>query len=165
MLHQGDEVLAAAAEGPIAKSARVPASPARRHAIREASGLPESFRHEMLSMELAQQFAALPPDEALADLILHLVASHHGHGRPFAPVSPDPSPPSVRATLGGIDLSLDSALRSSSPPAHRLDSGVAERFWRMTRRYGWWGLAYLEAVLRLADWYASNFALAQEEEA
>jgi CRISPR-associated endonuclease/helicase Cas3 len=118
----------------------------------------------MLSLEVVQRSVELPPDDLLADLVLHLVASHHGHGRPFAPVSLDPSPPSVRATLGGIDLSLDSALRASSPPAHRLDSGVAERFWRMTRRYGWWGLAYLEAVLRLADWYASNFVLAQEEE-
>jgi CRISPR-associated endonuclease/helicase Cas3 len=165
MLRQGDDVAAAAAEVPIAKSATVPASPARRQAIREASGLPENFRHEMLSMQLAHRFAELPQDEGLADLALHLIASHHGHGRPFAPVCLDRSPPDVHGVLGGTELVLHSTDRSASPPPHRLDSGIVERFWRLNRRYGWWGLAYLEALLRLADWYASNFALAERGDA
>jgi len=104
LLRQGDEVAAAAATEPIAKSATVPMSPARRRAIREASGLPEGFRHEMLSVELARRFAELPADDALADLVLHLVGSHHGHGRPFAPVAVDPSPPEVSGALSGTEI-------------------------------------------------------------
>jgi len=162
MLRQGDEVAAASATSPLAKSAFIPASPARRRAIWEASGLPENFRHEMVSLQLAQHFAPLPTDEHVVDLILHLVASHHGHGRPFAPVTVDPSPPGVSGRLGGLDIELEAQARVVAPP-HRLDSGIAERFWHLTRRFGWWGLAYLEAMLRLADWYGSSFVVEESD--
>lgn len=156
LLHGGDEVAAASAPAPLAKSAYIPASPARRRAIREAAGLPGNFRHEMLSVQLAEQFAGLPDDDRLADLVLHLVASHHGYARPFAPVVTDPSPPGVTGTLDDRPILLDATARTELVPPHRLDSGLADRFWRLVRRHGWWGLAYLEAVLRMADWYAST---------
>src|SRR5580765_2892797 len=46
--------------------------------------------------------------------------------------------------------------------AHRLECGVAAWFWRLTRRYGRWGLAYLEAILRPSDWKASKDEAAQK---
>jgi CRISPR-associated endonuclease/helicase Cas3 len=163
LLHNGDELRAISSDMPLAKSKRIPSSPARRRFIREASGLPPSFRHEMLSAELAARHAPLPDDPHAHDLVLHLIASHHGHARPFAPVSPDPSPPSVLGRLGTTRIAMSAEDRAAVPPAHRMDSGIPDRFWRLVRRYGWWGLAYLEAVLRLADWYASGTEKVDEE--
>jgi len=113
--------------------------------------LPRGFRHEMLSVQLAELSDTLPDEAHERDLVLHLIAAHHGHVRPFAPVVIDDEMPAVE--VHGIKLDGDA--RRSLIPSHRLDSGVAERFWSLTRRYGWWGLAYLEAVLRLADQQAS----------
>jgi CRISPR-associated endonuclease/helicase Cas3 len=158
LLHQGDELAAISADTPLAKSAFFPTSPERRSAMREASGLPENFRHEMLSTLIAERYASLPDDRDLADLFLHLVASHHGHARPFAPISADPGPPGIEGRFGGKGIVLSAEERARWTP-HRMDSGLADRFWRLTRRYGWWGLAYLEAIVRLGDWYASGLVM------
>jgi len=139
-----------------AKSSRMALTPEQRAEAYRRSSLPKGFRHEMLSAQLAKRAADLPDEPVLRDLALHLVASHHGYGRPFAPMVPDEDPPDVE--VGGLRLAGD---ERTALPAHRLDSGIAERFWAMTRRFGWWGLAYLEAVLRLADQRASQ----REEEA
>ena len=164
LLHQGDEVAAATAAAtgkPLAKSADLPISPARRLAIRKASEIPENFRHEMLSLQLAERHAPLPSDGDCS-LVLHLIASHHGHARPFAPVCPDSDPLSVRGQLGGVTIDLPVEDRSKLIPQHCLGSGLSDRFWQLTRQYGWWGLAYLEAILRLGDWYGSEFVIPEE---
>lgn len=133
-----------------AKSDAVPQTPREYEIVRTRAGLPRGFRHEMLSAQLAERSVALPADENTRQLVLHLIATHHGYGRPFAPVVIDDEPPDVE--IEGITVLAADRL---SCPAHRLDSGVAERFWALTRYLGWWAVAYLEAVLRLADQQAS----------
>lgn len=153
LLH-GSEVAALRAPEPAAKSADMPRSPSERARLRRRAALPDRFRHEMLSAQLAETLDTLPADPLCRDLVLHLVASHHGHGRPFAPVCLDDHPPPVDLADVGIKAAMTAGQRTACPP-HRLDSGVADRFWRLCRRFGWWNLAYLEALLRLADRRAS----------
>ena len=137
----------------LAKSAQMPKTRGARRRARESAGYPKGARHELLSVRLAESAPTiLPKDEALRDLVLHLVASHHGHCRPFAPVVSDEEAPEVAIELRGHYL------RWSGPTGlERLDSGIAGRYWRLTRRYGWWGLAWLEGLLRLADWRRSEW--------
>lgn len=118
-------------------------------------------RHELMSVRMAESNPALLPDEADArDLMLHLIASHHGYCRPFAPFLPADLEPRA------AEFELDGALLRGAGPTglERLDSGVAERYWRLTRKYGWWGLAYLEAILRVADWSRSQWEETYDDE-
>lgn len=137
----------------LAKSSQMPRTQAARRRAHAASGYPQGGRHELLSVRLAEtEWGLLPESDELRDLVLHLVASHHGHCRPFAPVVVDTQHVDVEYELNG------STMRWSGPTGlERLDSGVADRYWRLTRRYGWWGLAWLEALLRLADWRRSEW--------
>ncbi|HEU0120877.1 MAG TPA: type I-U CRISPR-associated helicase/endonuclease Cas3 [Bryobacteraceae bacterium] len=148
-LFHGNAAVARLAPAPLAKGLQ------RRPGSREnrtGSPLlpPDGFRHELLSLQFAQ--AALPPDPH-RDLILHLIASHHGYCRAFPPVVLDGAPPPV--SCHGVNIESDQRLAHAP---HRLDQGIAERFWRLTRQYGWWGLAYLESLLRVSDWKASSQA-------
>ena len=90
--------------------------------------------------------------------MLHLVASHHGYCRPFAPAVVDESPVDVMLvehtseTFGRIDFTATSSCNGQ----HRLDSSLADRFWALVEKYGWQELCWLEAILRLADHRASE---------
>ncbi|PJF46704.1 MAG: CRISPR-associated endonuclease Cas3'' [Candidatus Thermofonsia Clade 3 bacterium] len=119
---------------------------ARKWEAKAESGYPDGARHELLSVSLIQNNEHLKAQAHDWDLVLHLIASHHGRCRPFAPVVDDPKPETVEVELYGH--TLRGATRTG---LEQLDSGVAERFWKLTRKYGWWGLAYLETIFRLAD--------------
>ncbi len=131
----------------LAKSGRMPQSRAEFERARRASGFPKGGRHELLSAKLIESDPTmLPEDDTLADLVRHLVMSHHGHGRPFAPVIEDSDPVDTNFDYRGHELDARSATGLEN-----VGSGVAERFWRLVRHHGWWGLAWLEALVRLAD--------------
>ena len=141
-LHGGDALRAALAPRLLAKGGEF------RRGMADKAQLPKGFRHEMLS--LAAATSRIETERADRDLILHLIASHHGHARPFAPVVLDHAP--RPASFADKKLTVE----DQRLPAHSLASGVARRFWTLTRKMGWWRLAYLEAQLRLADWTASS---------
>jgi CRISPR-associated endonuclease/helicase Cas3 len=123
-----------------------------RDRARSRSGYPEGGRHELLSLQLAQSSTEAKTRAHDFDLVLHLIASHHGRCRPFAPVIED---------AHGCEVALDDngrIYRHSGPTgAEHIDSGVSDRFWRLVRRYGWWGLSHLEAIHMLADHRRSEF--------
>ncbi|MGH3980118.1 MAG: type I-G CRISPR-associated helicase/endonuclease Cas3g [Pseudonocardiaceae bacterium] len=136
---------------PLAKSV-IPATDFRqRRRAEEAAGYPHRARHELATIALVERDEELRAQATDWELVLHLVASHHGYARPFVPVSIDPSPHLLSASCDGrlLEASSDHGLLS-------LDSGVPQRFWTCIRRYGWYGLAWLEAILRLADHRASE---------
>ena len=149
VLHRGDEV-AAATGPPLAKSGDERTHTSWWRAAWERSGLPRGYRHEAVSLAWAERHHVRWKQAHDPELVLHLIASHHGCGRPFLPPVADPGGGQVRIVWEGTTASVPSDGKGA------LDSGVAERFWRLNRRYGWYGLAYLEALLRLADHRASE---------
>lgn len=97
----------------------------------------DGYRHELGSLPYVEadgEFKALGADDQ--DFVLHLVAAHHGFARPVIGTSGcDDAPPSI----------VDDRARA-----------VALRFARLSRRWGPWGLAWWEALMRAADQTASR---------
>ncbi|MXW93934.1 MAG: type I-U CRISPR-associated helicase/endonuclease Cas3 [Acidimicrobiaceae bacterium] len=158
-MHGHDQVAIAAAEAPLAKS--VPGARTRRNRW-------PPVRHEFGSVALAQSNSAILDRAHDSDLVLHLMGSHHGYGRPLPPIRFDDAPQDLTAEgrvsedgfrLGpggadGPDASADGAVRmsvSSNLAETPLALDMADRFWRLQERYGHHGLAWLEALFRLAD--------------
>jgi CRISPR-associated endonuclease/helicase Cas3 len=106
-----------------------------------------SYRHEfgsVLDLESAPEFSRLSTE--IKDLVLHLVAAHHGRARPHFPADEifDPQHPRERAA----------AFAAEAP----------RRFARLQRKYGRWYLAWLESLLRAADYAASANPTTSAEE-
>ena len=105
----------------------------------ERAELPKGWRHEALSVRLA---TTDPRFREAHDphLVLWLIGTHHGLGRPFFGFADsrdgNQGPQSLAYDFRGLDW--------------------VSVFDRLKRRYGVWGLARLETILRLADHRASE---------
>jgi CRISPR-associated endonuclease/helicase Cas3 len=146
MLHGGNVLAAATAPEPLAKSGMAPGHWAALHWARERAGVPTGFRHEFVSVALLDAQETVLASAHDPTLVRYLVGVHHGRGRPFPPVVQDPDTQRCVVQYEGHVLEA-----RSDHGLERLESGWAETFWQLNRRYGYWGLACLEAVLRLGD--------------
>lgn len=159
LLLGGNPHAAFALPQPLAKSGNLFTNYQDYESARQRAQLPKGFRHEFASLQLAEHpgaLAELRQDECARSLTLHLIATHHGYGRPFAPVIRDDEPPTLSTKQFAMPLIQVAPATRREHPAHRMDSGIAERFWMLLRQHGWWGLAFLETILRLADQQASE---------
>ena len=101
-------------------------------------GILNGYRHEFQSVLIADDEGLNGIDRASSryDLALHLIAAHHGNARPAIGIEGcDKLPPTAAA---------------------RRAREMAERFARLQRKLGPWGLAWWESLLRAADRRASG---------
>ena len=96
----------------------------------------DGYRHECGSLTKATEIDEITSREE-CDLILHLIATHHGWARPhftewaFGPFAYDPN-------------------------TKRIAREAVWRYARLQERFGYWRLAWLESLLRCADGIASK---------
>ncbi|GGL19959.1 type I-G CRISPR-associated helicase/endonuclease Cas3g [Mangrovihabitans endophyticus] len=148
MLHGGDHHEAAIATAILAKSGLDPANKQAWHKAARDSGLPRGARHEAWSAALVAAHLAEHPHPGDADLLIHLVAAHHGYARPLARLVIDPQPRTVLALIDGH--------KATTASDRTVDLDQPTRFTHLNQRYGRWGLALLETIVRCADMTVSE---------
>jgi len=119
---------------------RYPSRTLAKSASKRRMPLAERYRHELGSVadvaaEHAGEFSDL--DIYAQDLLLHIIAAHHGRARPHFPQEEAFDPERLESVTG--------AIVTETP----------RRYGRLQRRFGRWGLAYLESLVRAADALAS----------
>ncbi len=134
----------------LAKSFRVPRQRYGKWAT------PKNFRHEALSVALARQYSTITQlNKEDCDLVLWLVGTHHGYGRPFFPPCEDSTDDASKKAQVSVEIDGQVLTAKPSDAPLRLEQGWFERAGRLLQRFGPWELARLEAILRLADHVAS----------
>lgn len=101
----------------------------KREECKRLARMPDGYRHEWFSVCRAMKMKEVRDRGDGGDLVLWLIGTHHGHGRPVFPAN---------TWTEGVDPWW---------------CDLAERVYR---KHGPWKLAYMEAVLRMADWRRSG---------
>ena len=101
----------------------------KREECKCLAGMPDGYRHEWFSARRAMGMKEVHDGGDGGDLALWLIGTHHGYGRPVFPAG---------TWTEGVDPWW---------------CGLAERVYG---KHGPWKLAYMEAVLRMADWRRSD---------
>jgi CRISPR-associated endonuclease/helicase Cas3 len=151
-----------------AKSGRVRSRSQDHRALRQ-SQLPGKWRHEALSVRIARSTDAFRTAHD-PELVLWLIGTHHGFGRPAFPHKEERD--NVKAGYYGFGEHASANDALEVPPSagpQRINFGMPivtdngpsvvdwqTMFRRLEQRYGVWGLASLEAIVRLADHRASE---------
>jgi CRISPR-associated endonuclease Cas3-HD len=104
---------------------------------------PLGWRHEMASLQIL-----CDNNRQVSDLVQHLIGSHHGWWRPWPRVLVDDAHRPKNFEL------LGDKWISKNPFTCDILS-LATAWSSLNKRYGPWGLAFLEAIFRLADASAS----------
>lgn len=151
MLWDGDRLAAEIADEPLAKSGMDPADRAAWRRAARLSGYPSGMRHEALSARIAA--VRLADADIDRELAIHLVASHHGRARALLPPTCDHDPVKIDVPGHGVFWSGDT-----------VDWAQPARFAALNGVYGRWGLALLEAIVRLADIWCSARGESKEGE-
>lgn len=107
--------------------------------VKRLAATRQGWRHEQLSVAFTQ--LALGMDEH-GFLAARLVGTSHGHGRPFFPHGPD----SLLQSEG-----IAQPVRDAAQALYQAGAGWSDLLSQTDGRFGVWGIAYLEAVLRAAD--------------
>lgn len=161
----GSAVRLALLDAPLAKSSQTLRDRRAGQQARLLAGYPDSYRHELLSVAMVANNTVLLEQAHDRELVLHLVGAHHGWCRPFAPFNDHSE--DIQAAVSMANGPAGASAELTAGTRHqlaRLDSGITDRFWTLTERYGWWGLAWLESILRLADHRASAVGRGEGDE-
>lgn len=104
-------------------------------------------RHEFLSLQILKDSGILEKYSDRKDLLEHLIGTHHGFYRPYAPIRKDDKfCPEPEFTFMNRVYNMKK----------QFDGFLNPHFHNLNEEFGPWGLSLLETCFRLADHHASD---------